>query len=78
MIGRTLLHIFSAGTVIAERYRDVILEPYGPLFRGTVRDQFVFMDDSARLHTAVLVDDYLEEANSHLMVRQRGLQTSIL
>ena len=66
--GHTLLYIISDSTMTAERYRNEVLEPYVRFFRGTVGDQFVFMDDNAQPHTTVLVDIYLEEEGIHRTV----------
>ncbi|GBL77796.1 hypothetical protein AVEN_152995-1 [Araneus ventricosus] len=58
--GRTPLHVFERGTVIVVRYRDEILEPYVRLFKGAVGPEFILMDDNARPHRALLVDEFLE------------------
>ncbi|GBM11017.1 Transposable element Tcb2 transposase [Araneus ventricosus] len=58
--GGTPLHVFERGTVTGVRYRDEILEPYVRLFRGAVGPEFILMDDNARLHRALLVDEFLE------------------
>ncbi|GFU44365.1 hypothetical protein TNCV_1505121 [Trichonephila clavipes] len=50
----TPLSISSADTVIAERYKDDILEPYARVFRGAVEDQFILMDANARPHKVAL------------------------
>ncbi|GFS56418.1 transposable element Tc3 transposase [Trichonephila clavipes] len=60
MDGRTDLHFFDTGSVITQRYRDVALEPYVRLFRGAVSPDFIFMDDNAPCHRAVLIDNFLE------------------
>ncbi|UYV76927.1 hypothetical protein LAZ67_14002416 [Cordylochernes scorpioides] len=52
---RTPLHAFDGGTLTSQRYRDEILEPY-----GGVGPSFIFMDDNARPHRALMVDEYLE------------------
>ncbi|GBM91792.1 Transposable element Tc1 transposase [Araneus ventricosus] len=57
--GRTPLHVFERGTVTGVRYRD-ILEPYVRLPRGAVGPEFILMDDNARLHTVLLVDEFKE------------------
>ncbi|GFV49606.1 transposable element Tcb2 transposase [Trichonephila clavipes] len=61
MDGRTDLHFFDTGSVTAERYRDEVSEPYVRLFRGAVGPEFLFMDDNAPCHRAVL--DFLETEN---------------
>ncbi|GBL83808.1 hypothetical protein AVEN_132688-1 [Araneus ventricosus] len=58
--GRTPLHVFERGTVTGVGYRDEILEPYVRLFRGAVGPEFILMDDNARPHRALLVDEFLE------------------
>ncbi|GFU57431.1 transposable element Tcb2 transposase [Trichonephila clavipes] len=67
MVGRTDLHFFDTGSVTAQRYRDEVLEPYVRLFRGAVGSDFIFMDDNAPCHQAVLIDDFLETENIHRM-----------
>ncbi|GFU30009.1 transposable element Tc3 transposase [Trichonephila clavipes] len=59
MDGRADLHFFDTGFVNAQRYRDEVLEPYVRLFRGAVVPDFIFMDDIAPCHQAVLIDDFL-------------------
>ncbi|KFM56783.1 Transposable element Tcb2 transposase, partial [Stegodyphus mimosarum] len=63
MDGRTDHHFFDTGSVTGQRYRDEVLEPYVRLFRGAVDPHFIFMDDNAPCHRAVLVDDFLEMEN---------------
>lgn len=58
--GRTPLHVFDGGSVTGVRYRDEVLEPYVRLFRGAVGPDFLLMDDNARPHRALLVDEFLE------------------
>ncbi|GFV70292.1 transposable element Tcb2 transposase [Trichonephila clavipes] len=67
MDGRTDLHFFDTGSVTAQRYRDEALEPYVRLFRGTVGPDFIFMDDNAPCHRAVLIDNFLETENIQRM-----------
>jgi transposase len=57
---RTPLYPFGGRSVNATVYRDTILEPCVRLFRGAVGEEFIFMDDNARPHRAILVDEYLE------------------
>ncbi|UYV60406.1 hypothetical protein LAZ67_1001055 [Cordylochernes scorpioides] len=54
------LHVFDGGTLTSQRYRDEILDPYVRFFRGGVGTSFIFMDDNARPHRALVVDEYLE------------------
>ncbi|GBN07856.1 Transposable element Tc1 transposase [Araneus ventricosus] len=58
--GRTPLHVFERGTVTCVSYRDDILEPYVRLFRGAIGHEFILMDDNARPHRALRVDEFLE------------------
>ncbi|GFT57221.1 transposable element Tc3 transposase [Trichonephila clavipes] len=67
MDGRTDLHFFDTGSVTAQRYRDEVLEPYVRLFRGDVGPDFLFINDNAPYHRAVLFDDFLETENTHRM-----------
>ncbi|GFV67133.1 transposable element Tcb2 transposase [Trichonephila clavipes] len=60
MDDRTDLHLLYTGSVIAQRYRGGVLEPYVRLFRGAVGPGFILMDDNAPCHRAVLIDDFLE------------------
>ncbi|GFX50956.1 transposable element Tc3 transposase [Trichonephila clavipes] len=63
MGGRTDLHFFDTGSLTLQRYRDEVLEPYARLFRGAVGPDFIFMNDNAPCHHAVLIDDFLEKEN---------------
>ncbi|GBN10985.1 hypothetical protein AVEN_13649-1 [Araneus ventricosus] len=65
--GRTPLHVFERGTVTGVRYRDEILEPYVRLSRGAVGPEFILMDDNARPHRALLVDEFLESEDIRWM-----------
>ncbi|GFV11550.1 transposable element Tc3 transposase [Trichonephila clavipes] len=67
MDGFTDLYFFDMGSVTAQRYRDEVLEPYVRLFRGAVGPDFIFMDDNAPCHRAVLIDDFLETENIQRM-----------
>ncbi|GFX35830.1 transposable element Tcb2 transposase [Trichonephila clavipes] len=60
---RTDLHVFDAGSVTAQRYRDEVLESYVRLFRGAVGLDSILMNDNAPCHLAVLIDDFLETEN---------------
>ncbi|GFX03923.1 transposable element Tc1 transposase [Trichonephila clavipes] len=65
--GGTLLHIFERGSVTGVRYRDEILEPYVCLFRSACGPEFILMDDNARPHVALLVDEFLESEDIRRM-----------
>ncbi|GFW04514.1 transposable element Tcb2 transposase [Trichonephila clavipes] len=67
MDGRKDLHFFDTGSVTAQKYRDEVLEPYVPLFRGAIGPDFIFMDDNAPCHRTVLIDDFLEMENIQRM-----------
>ncbi|GFY11730.1 transposable element Tcb2 transposase [Trichonephila clavipes] len=47
--------------------RDEVLEPYVRLFRGAVGPDFIFMDDNAPCHRAVLIDNLIETKNIQRM-----------
>ncbi|UYV63860.1 hypothetical protein LAZ67_2005843 [Cordylochernes scorpioides] len=64
---RTPLHIFSGGTLTAQRYRDEILEPYLRHYRDHIGHNFIFIDDNARPHRARLVNEYLQSENIRRM-----------
>ncbi|GBL80411.1 Transposable element Tcb1 transposase [Araneus ventricosus] len=57
---RTDLHIYRRGSVTAVRYRDEVLDPIVKLYAAAVGLSYVLMDDNARPHRAVIVDDFLE------------------
>ncbi|GFX67777.1 transposable element Tcb2 transposase [Trichonephila clavipes] len=63
MDGRTDLHFFDTGSVTAQRYRDEVIEPYVRLFQSAVGTDFIFMNDNAPCHQAMLTDDFLETEN---------------
>ena len=50
----------TCATVNAKIYRNEVLNPHVKLFRGAIANNFLLMDDNARLHRAALVTDYLE------------------
>ncbi|GFW53483.1 transposable element Tcb2 transposase [Trichonephila clavipes] len=76
MDGRTDLHFFKTRSVTAQRYTDEVLEPYVRLFRGAVGPDFIFMDDNAPCHRAVLIDEFLETEN--IQRTCRGLRTPLI
>ncbi|GFS62403.1 transposable element Tcb2 transposase [Trichonephila clavipes] len=68
MLGsRTDLHIFDAGSVNGTRYCNEILLPYVRLFRGTMGQQFLFMDDNAPCHRTVAAEQLLESEDIERM-----------
>ncbi|GFW54390.1 transposable element Tcb2 transposase [Trichonephila clavipes] len=58
--GQTELHIFDRGSVTGDRYCEEILLPHGRMFRGAIGPDFIFMDDNARSHQTVAVEELLE------------------
>ncbi|GBL74249.1 Transposable element Tc3 transposase [Araneus ventricosus] len=58
--GHTDLLVFHGGTLTGVRYRDEILDPYVRPYAGVIGNDFILMDDNARPHRAVVVEDYLE------------------
>ncbi|GFY09068.1 transposable element Tcb2 transposase [Trichonephila clavipes] len=58
--GRTELRIFDRGSVIGDRYCEEVLLPHVRLFRGAIGPGFIFMDDNARPHRTLAVEELLE------------------
>ncbi|GFY04143.1 transposable element Tcb2 transposase [Trichonephila clavipes] len=58
--GRTELHIFDRGSVTGDRYYDEVLLLHVRLFRGAIGTDFIFMDDNARPHRTLAVEELLE------------------
>ncbi|GFT44450.1 transposable element Tc3 transposase [Trichonephila clavipes] len=58
--GRTELHIFDRETVTGDRYCEEVLLPHVRLFRGAIGPDFIFMDDNARPHRTLAVEELLE------------------
>ncbi|GFV14998.1 transposable element Tc1 transposase [Trichonephila clavipes] len=58
--GRTRLHVVANGTMTGQRYIDAVLLSHVRLFRSTVGDKFVFMDDNATCHRTLAVQDCLD------------------
>ncbi|GFX54317.1 transposable element Tcb2 transposase [Trichonephila clavipes] len=56
---RTDLHVQSV-TMTGHIYRDVILEQHVRLFRGAMGAEFLFMDENARPHRAIIIDECLQ------------------
>ncbi|GFU36621.1 transposable element Tcb2 transposase [Trichonephila clavipes] len=61
--GRTELHIFDRGSVIGDRYCEEVLLPHVRLFQGAIGTDFIFMDDNARPHQTLAVEELLESEN---------------
>ncbi|GFV49779.1 transposable element Tcb2 transposase [Trichonephila clavipes] len=58
--GRTELHFFDRGSVIGDRYCEEVLLNHVRLFRGAISPDFIFMDDNARPHRTLAVEELLE------------------
>ncbi|GBM53828.1 hypothetical protein AVEN_24104-1 [Araneus ventricosus] len=59
-VGHTHLHVVHGGTLTDVRYRDEILDPYVSPYAGAIGNVFILMDDNARPHRSVIVEDYDE------------------
>ena len=57
--GRTDLHIIRNGTLTSQRYADEILRLHVVLYFSTNGNNFLLMQDNARLHTAHLMEYFL-------------------
>ncbi|GFW94455.1 transposable element Tcb2 transposase [Trichonephila clavipes] len=58
--GRTELHIFDRGSVTGDRYCEEVLLLHVRLFRGAIGPDLIFMDDNARPHRTLAVEELLE------------------
>ncbi|GFU71905.1 transposable element Tcb2 transposase [Trichonephila clavipes] len=58
--GHTDLHVLQGGTLTDAIYRDEILDPYVRPYAGAIGNDLIPMDDNARPHQAVIVEEYLE------------------
>ncbi|GFY01778.1 transposable element Tcb2 transposase [Trichonephila clavipes] len=58
--GRTELHIFDRGSVIGDHYCEELFLPHVRLFRGAIGPDFIFIDDNARPHRNLAVEELLE------------------
>lgn len=63
----TELVIIDGGSLTSDRYITEILEPHVVPFAPFIGEQFIFMQDNARSHTARIVREYLDEVNIPLM-----------
>ncbi|GFV20960.1 transposable element Tc3 transposase [Trichonephila clavipes] len=61
--GQTELHIFDRGSVTGDRYCEEVLLPHVCLFRGAIGPDFIFMDDNARPHRTLAIEELLESEN---------------
>ncbi|GFX16061.1 DDE_3 domain-containing protein [Trichonephila clavipes] len=51
---------YTCPFVTGVKLRDEVLEPYVHLFSGGCGPEFILIDDNARQHRALLVDEFLE------------------
>lgn len=58
---RTDLVVIDGGSLTAHRYITDVLEPHVMPFAPFIGENFIFMHDNARPHTARIVKDYLNE-----------------
>ncbi|GFT91211.1 transposable element Tcb2 transposase [Trichonephila clavipes] len=66
--GRKRLHVVANGTMTGQRYIDEVLLPHVRLFRDSVGDKFVFMDDNATCHRTLVVQDCLDREGIQRLV----------
>ncbi|RZC37655.1 hypothetical protein BDFB_011804 [Asbolus verrucosus] len=59
----TDLYVIARGAVNADGYITDIVEPYVVLFVPFIRDEYLLMQDNARLYTTNVVRTYLNEVN---------------
>ncbi|GFY14879.1 transposable element Tcb2 transposase [Trichonephila clavipes] len=57
--GRNELHIFDRGSVMGDRYCKEVLLLHVRLLRGAIGPDFIFMDDNARPHRTLTVEELL-------------------
>ena len=72
-------YIFEISTVTNERHKNEFFGPYVHLCRGTVRSQFILMDNNVRPHRTLLVSEFLERKDILRMgwlSRSPGLNTT--
>ncbi|GFW03254.1 transposable element Tcb2 transposase [Trichonephila clavipes] len=67
--GRTELHIFDRGSINGDRYCEEVLLPHVRLFRRAIGPEFIFMDDYARPHRTLAVEELMESENITRMDR---------
>ncbi|GFV76492.1 transposable element Tc1 transposase [Trichonephila clavipes] len=65
--GRTELQIFDRWSVIGDRYCEEVLLPHVRLFRGAIDPDFILMDDNARPHRNLAVEELLESEDINRM-----------
>ncbi|GFW79787.1 transposable element Tcb2 transposase [Trichonephila clavipes] len=72
--GLTELQIFDKGSVIGDRYSEEVLLRHVRLFQGANGPDFIFMDDNARPHPTLAVEELLESEDITRMIGQRTPQ----
>ncbi|GFT35419.1 transposable element Tcb2 transposase [Trichonephila clavipes] len=65
--GRTELHIFERGSVTGDRNCEEVLLPYVCLFRGAIGPDFIFIENNARPHHTLAVEELLESEDINRM-----------
>ena len=58
--GKTEL-VFVGGTLNARRYTNEILEPHVLPYASAIGEQFIWMQDNARSHSAKVTQEYVNE-----------------
>ncbi|GFW58726.1 transposable element Tcb2 transposase [Trichonephila clavipes] len=56
----TRFYTSNIGSVIGDRYCEEVLLPHVHLFQGAIGPDFIFMDDNARPHRTLAVEELLE------------------
>lgn len=67
LLGKTELVILNEGTVTAASYVEQVVRPHVIPFSQRVGDNFVFMQDNARAHTARVTQRALSDANISIL-----------
>ncbi|GFX85804.1 transposable element Tcb2 transposase [Trichonephila clavipes] len=66
--GHARLHVIANGTMTGQRYIDEVLLPHVRLFRGSVGDKLVFIDDNATCYRTLAVQDCLDSEGIQRLV----------
>ncbi|GFY30744.1 transposable element Tcb1 transposase [Trichonephila clavipes] len=61
--GRAKLLIFDRGSITEDRYCEEVFLPHVRLLQGAIGPDFIFMDDNARPHWTLAVEELLESEN---------------
>jgi hypothetical protein len=72
---RDLVVIRNGGKWWTRRYMNEILEPQLIRRANVVAQNFILMQDNARLHIAHIVTDYLDDHNIRKMIGRHAAQT---